>query len=158
MTVPPVPAARGVPAPADAPPPAEPAAEPATGARRQARERALSLLYEADSKGVGADAVLGDLPVEPDAYAAALVSGVAATSEEIDGWLRRFARDWTIERMPAIDRTLLRIGVFELVHRADVPTAVAISEAVDLANRYSTDDSGRFVNGVLAAVAAAVRS
>ncbi len=133
-------------------------AEPTTGARRQARERALALLYEAEAKGVDADTVVAGLPIEPDPFTVELVSGVVSARAEIDGWLRRFARDWALERMPAIDRTLLRIGVFELVHRPDVPTAVAISEAVDLAHRYSTDDSGRFVNGVLAAVAAEVRS
>jgi N utilization substance protein B len=135
----------------------EVAARPTVGARRQARERALTLLYEAEAKGVGPDVVLAGLPVAPDTFTVDLVSGVAANGDEIDGWLRRLARDWALERMPAIDRTLLRIGVFELVHRPDVPTAVVISEAVDLAHRYSTDDSGRFVNGVLAAVAAEAR-
>jgi len=128
------------------------------GARRQARERALTLLYEAEAKGVSPDVVLAGLPVVPDGFTVDLVSGVAGHGDEIDGWLRRFSRDWALERMPAIDRTLLRIGTFELVHRADVPTAVVISEAVDLAQRYSTDDSGRFVNGVLAAIAAEARS
>ncbi len=132
---------------------------PATvGVRRQARERALSLLYEAEAKGVGPDVVLSGLPVAPDGFTVDLVSGVADHGDEIDGWLRRFARGWALERMPAIDRTLLRIGVFELVHRPDVPTGVVISEAVDLAQRYSTDDSGRFVNGVLAAVAGEART
>jgi len=131
---------------------------PATvGTRRQARERALTLLYEAEAKTVSPDVVLAGLPVAPDGFTVDLVSGVAAHAEEVDGWLSRFARDWALERMPAIDRTLLRIGVYELVHRPDVPTAVAISEAVDLAQRYSTDDSGRFVNGVLAAIAAEAR-
>jgi len=127
------------------------------GTRRQARERALSLLYEAEAKGVEPGAVLAELPVEPDEYAVGLVSGVATDGEEIDGLLRRFARDWALERMPAIDRTLLRIGVFELLRRPDVPTAVVLSEAVDLAQRYSTEDSGRFVNGVMAAIAAELR-
>jgi N utilization substance protein B len=129
----------------------------AGGARRRARERALSLLYEAESKDVGPETVLGDLPVAPDRYAIEVVQGVAAHGEEIDGWLRRYAREWALERMPAIDRALLRMAVFELLHRPDVPTAVVLSEAVELASRYSTDDSGRFVNGVLAAVAAEAR-
>ncbi|HEX2042681.1 MAG TPA: transcription antitermination factor NusB, partial [Acidimicrobiales bacterium] len=66
-------------------------------------------------------------------------------------------RDWAVERMPAIDRALLRMGVFELLHRPDVPTGVVLSEAVELAARYSTEDSGRFVNGVLARIAEEVR-
>jgi N utilization substance protein B len=91
--------------------------------------------------------------VAPDPFAADLVRGVQDHHAEIDGLLRRYARGWAVERMPAIDRTLLRIGVFELLHRPDVPPAVAISEAVELANLYSTEDSGRYVNGVLARIA-----
>jgi N utilization substance protein B len=132
-------------------------AAPALGTRRQARERALSLLYEAEAKGVAPDQVLTELPVPPDRFAAELVMGVGEHLDEIDTRIERYARDWAVERMPAVDRTLLRIGVFELVHRPDVPTAVVISEAVELARRFSTEDSGRFVNGVLAGIAAAVR-
>jgi len=148
----------GVPGPGPTLAGPEVSAEPILGARRQARERALSLLYEAEAKDVGADVVLAGLPVPPDAFTVSLVSGVAEHRAEIDDWLRRFSRDWALDRMPAIDRTLLRIAVFELVHLPDVPTAVVLSEAVDLAQRYSTDDSGRFVNGVLAAVAAEART
>ncbi|MGI9079980.1 MAG: transcription antitermination factor NusB [Acidimicrobiales bacterium] len=132
-------------------------AQATVGIRRQARERALTLLYEAEAKSVGPEVVLAGLPVAPDGFTVDLVAGVAANGDEIDGWLRRFARGWALKRMPAIDRTLVRIGVFESLHRPDVPTAVVISEAVDLAHRCSTDDSGRFVNGVLAAVAAEAR-
>jgi transcription antitermination protein NusB len=134
-----------------------PPAVPTLRTRRQARERAFSLLYEAEVKGVSPDDVLAGLPVEPDRFATELVAGVGAHGEEIDRWLRRFARDWAVERMPAIDRALLRIGVFELLHRPDVPTPVVISEAVELASRFSTEDSGRFVNGLLARIAEEVR-
>jgi transcription antitermination protein NusB len=134
-----------------------PPAVPSLRTRRQARERALSLLYEAEVKGVTAEAVLSGLPVEPDRFAAELVSGVGEHADEVDAWLRRYARDWAVERMPAIDRGLLRIGVYELLHRPDVPTAVVISEAVELASRFSTEDSGRFVNGLLARIADEVR-
>jgi N utilization substance protein B len=127
------------------------------GPRRQARERALSLLYEADVKETTPAEVLAGLPVEPDPFAVELVEGVGEHGEEVDHWLRRYARDWAVERMPAIDRALLRIGVFELLHRPDVPTGVVLSEAVELAARYSTEDSGRFVNGVLAGIADQVR-
>ena len=125
--------------------------------RRQARERALSLLYEAETKGVPPAEVLASLPLEPAPFAADLVSGVGEHGEHVDGFIRRFARGWALERMPAIDRALLRIGVFELLHRPDVPTGAILSEAVELASRYSTEESGRFVNGVLAHIAREVR-
>jgi N utilization substance protein B len=127
------------------------------GTRREARERALGLLYEADAKGVDPRDLLDELPVRPDEFAVDVVRGVAEHGAQIDDLLRRYARDWAIERMPVIDRMLLRMAVFELLHRPDVPTGVVISEAVDLAKSYSTDDSGRFVNGVLAAIADEVR-
>jgi N utilization substance protein B len=131
--------------------------EPLLGTRRQARERALALLYEAEAKGCTAAAVLAALPVEPDRFAAEIVAGVGEHGEEVDGYIRRFARDWALERMPVVDRTLLRIGVYELLHRPDVPMAAAISEAVELARRYSTEESGRFVNGMLGRIAEEVR-
>ncbi len=127
------------------------------GTRRESRERALSLLYEAECKSVTPAAVLADLPVAPDAFASALVTGVGRHLERIDGLISRFARDWTIDRMPWIDRNILRLGVFELTEREDVPTGAAISEAVELAKRYSTEDAARFVNGMLGAIAAEVR-
>ena len=127
------------------------------GTRRESRERALSLLYEAECKSVTPAAVLADLPVAPDPFAAELVKGVGQHLDRIDELISRFARDWTIERMPWIDRNVLRLGIFELVERADVPTGAAISEAVELAKRYSTEDAARFVNGMLGAIAAEVR-
>jgi transcription antitermination protein NusB len=129
----------------------------AGGPRRQARERALSLLYEAESKEAAPAAVLAALPVEPDAYAVDVVRGVGDHMAELDKWISEYARDWTIDRMPALDRALLRMGVFELLYRTDVPTGAVISEAVELAQRFSTDESSRFVNGMLARIAEAVR-
>ncbi|MGH9189073.1 MAG: transcription antitermination factor NusB [Acidimicrobiales bacterium] len=130
---------------------------PPAGARRQARERAMSLLYEAELKEVPAAEVLAELPVEPADFASDLVTGVAAHQDELDALIARFSRDWAVDRMPALDRALLRIGVFELVHRPDVPTGAVMSEAVELAQQFSTDESPRFVNGVLAAIAREVR-
>ena len=127
------------------------------GSRRQARERALSLLYEAESKDVSAAAVLASLPVEPAPFAAELVAGVGEHVEELDKWISSYAKDWTIDRMPALDRALLRMGIFELLHRPDVPTGAVISEAVELAQRFSTDESSRFVNGMLARIAETAR-
>lgn len=126
-------------------------------ARREARERALSLLYEAESKGVEPAAVLRDLPVPPDPFAAGLVAGVQAQHQRIDSLISSHSIGWVMDRMPAVDRALLRMATFELLSHSDVPTAVVISEAVDLATQYSTDESGRFVNGVLAAIAEVVR-
>ncbi len=133
-----------------------PSVRPAWG-RRDARERAVGLLYEAEAKGVDPREVLAALPVPPDPYTADVVAGVAERREEIDGHLGRLARGWTVERMPAVDRAILRLAAFELLGRPDVPTAVVIDEAVEMAKRFSTDDSGRFVNGVLARLAAEVR-
>ncbi|MGH9115154.1 MAG: transcription antitermination factor NusB [Acidimicrobiales bacterium] len=127
------------------------------GARREARERALSLLYEAESKGAAPSAVLSELPVEPDRYVVEVVRGVERDLSQIDALLARHSIGWGVERMPAVDRALLRMATFELLDRLDVPTAVVISEAVELAKQYSTEESGRFVNGVLATVAGVVR-
>lgn len=129
----------------------------AGGPRRQARERALSLLYEAESKDVSPAAVLDELPVEPAQFAVDVVRGVGDHLVELDRWISDYAKDWTIDRMPALDRALLRMGIFELLHRPDVPTGAVISEAVELAQRFSTDESSRFVNGMLARIAESVR-
>lgn len=126
--------------------------------RREARERALSLLYEAEAKQIDPEALLGDLPVAPDPFVSAVVDGVGRELSRIDELISAHAIGWELDRMPAVDRALLRMATFELIGRPDVPTAVVISEAVDLAAQYSTDDSGRFVNGVLAAIAAEVRA
>jgi len=129
----------------------------ADGGRRQARERALSLLYEAESKEISTVAVLAQLPVEPDPFTVEVLLGVGDHQAELDRLIGDYARDWTIDRMPALDRALLRMAVYELCHRPDVPTGAVISEAVELAHRFSTDESGRFVNGMLARIAEAVR-
>jgi N utilization substance protein B len=125
--------------------------------RRQARERVLSLLYEAEAKDATPREVLAELPVEPDRFVCELVEGVEDHAAELDALITDHARGWSLDRMPAIDRALLRMAIFELAHRPDVPTGAAISEAVDLARRYSTDDSSRFVNGMLSAIAKEVR-
>ncbi|MHB1924359.1 MAG: transcription antitermination factor NusB [Acidimicrobiales bacterium] len=125
---------------------------PRTG-RRAARERALSLLYEAEAKGEEPGHLLAGLAVAPDPFVVTLVEGVAQHRDRIDALISSHSRDWTLIRMPAIDRNLMRIAVFELTCRPDTPVGVVIDEAVELAKHYSTEDSGRFVNGVLSAVA-----
>jgi transcription antitermination protein NusB len=131
----------------------------AGGSRREARERALELLYESYAKGLPVSSVLEGLVVPPDEYAVRLVEGVATRGDELDSLISRFAKGWTIDRMPVLDRTILRVAIYELLADSDdPPVGVVISEAVELAKRYSTDDSGRFVNGVLSSVAGVVRS
>ncbi len=127
------------------------------GSRREARERALELLYEAEAKGQAPSEVLRDLPIAPDPFAVALVAGVGERLEELDGHIERLAKDWTVERMPWVDRSILRLGAFELLARPDVPTGAVLSEAVELAKRFSTDEAGRFVNGLLSNLARQVR-
>ena len=126
--------------------------------RSQARERALTLLYEAEVKDLPVAVILTTLPLDPLPFTTELTDGVEGNQPEIDSLLEEYATDWHLDRMPVIDRAVLRIGAFELIHRRDVPTAVVLSEAVDLATRFSTDDSGRFVNGLLARIAKEVRS
>lgn len=133
------------------------AAPLAPGERRRSRERALELLYEAESKHVAPDELLPELQVQPERYATVLILGVASHAQAIDEAIMRHSNEWALDRMPVVDRQLLRLATFELMERPDVPTAVILDEAVELAKSYSTENSGRFVNGVLAAVAATVR-
>ena len=125
--------------------------------RSVARESALTLLYEAESKGVTPRDVVDAQVIPVDQVVRLLVLGVMEHQSEIDASITAHSTGWTIERMPALDRNILRVATFELMQRADVPTAVILDEAVELAKRFSTDDSGRFVNGVLSAIAAEVR-
>jgi N utilization substance protein B len=125
--------------------------------RREARERALELCYESEARGLGGDVLLGERPAPPDAYAETLVAGVDAHRDEIDALLGKLSERWAVDRMPAVDRALLRIGGYELGWEPELPTAVIIDEAVDLAGRYSTRDSGRFVNALLSRMAAELR-
>lgn len=128
-----------------------------TDERTDARERALILLYEAESKGIAASDVLAAQISPADELTTLLVEGVAANQAVLDKAIGDHAKGWTLQRMPSIDRNVLRIASFELMGRADVPIAVVLDEAVELAKRFSTDDSGRFVNGVLSALVPVLR-
>jgi len=121
--------------------------------RTKARKRALDILHAADVTGRRPEEVLEseDEPVPP--FTRELVKGVGTHHDEIDGVIRDAAERWTIERMPVVDRNLLRIGIFELLYDSGTPAGVAINEAVELAKLLSTEDSGRFVNGILGRVA-----
>jgi transcription antitermination protein NusB len=125
-------------------------------ARSKARKRAVDVLYESDLRGTDAMATLrerlalADPPVSD--FTVDLVEGVHGNQARIDQILRTYSDGWTIERMPGVDRAVLRLGVYELLYRDDAPDAVVIDEAVELAKSLSTDESPRFVNGVLARV------
>ena len=126
-------------------------------ARSKARKRALDILFEAEQRDspvlelLAERITLGSPPVP--AYAADLVRGVAVHSARIDELISAYAEGWTLDRMPAVDRNVLRIGIYELLWADDVPDAVAINEAVLLAQDLSTDASPAFVNGLLARIA-----
>ena len=125
-------------------------------ARSKARKRALDLLFAAEARGTSPVALLdqqiadGEGPTNQ--YTATLVRGVVAQQETIDAILARYAQGWTLDRMPAVDRNVLRLGSWELLYAEDVPDHVALSEAVELVRDLSTDDSPQFVNGVLGAI------
>ncbi len=125
-------------------------------ARSKARKRALDVLFAAEARDVSPNDLLDQAIAEGDAptnaYTVTLVRGVAAQRERIDGLLSKYSKEWSLERMPAVDRNVLRLGVWELLYADDVPDAVAVSEAVALVRDLSTDESPQFVNGVLGAI------
>lgn len=145
---------------------------PGTTDPRRSRQRALKILFQADLRGQDprdalaaimddprASAMLDDVDADEldaevavvDDYAATLVEGVATHAPELDRLIEKFARRWTVARMPVVDRNVLRLGAYELLHE-DLSSAVVIDEALELAKALSTDNSARFVNGVLESV------
>jgi N utilization substance protein B len=125
-------------------------------ARSKARRRALDVLFEADQRSVPALDVLAAraAAAEPPVHehTARLVEGVVQNRERIDGLIETYSEEWPLDRMPAVDRALLRVSVYELLYVDDVPDHVVIDEAVELAKQLSTDDSPAFVNGLLARI------
>ena len=120
--------------------------------RTKARKHALDILHAADALSRPALDVLADEQI-PNEFTRELVEGVEAHRSELDDLIRSYADRWALERMPIVDRNLLRIGLYEILHRPDIPAGAAINEAVELAKLLSTEDSGRFVNGLLGRVA-----
>jgi N utilization substance protein B len=122
-------------------------------ARSKARKRALDILFECEVRGTGIGSTLddrimaGDPPVNP--YTVELIRGIEAHAARIDEIISDYAEGWSLERMPAVDRNVLRVGVFEVLRVDDTPDAVAVSEAMNLVRDLSTDESPSFVNGVL---------
>ena len=125
-------------------------------ARTKARKRAVDVLFEADQRRRDAVSLLADRIAQADPpvheYTVTLVEGVVAQRERLDELISTYSQGWSIERMPAVDRALLRLGIWEILFNDDVPDAVAVSEAVNLATSLSTDDSPSFVNGLLSRV------
>lgn len=126
--------------------------------RHEARERAIELLYEAEARTAQPNEILEALPLDPDPYAEAAFTGVSGAQASIDALIEEFSTGWSVHRMPVLDRAILRLAVWELMARPDVPTAVVLDEAVELAKDYSTERSPAFINGVLDAIAANVRN
>ena len=133
------------------------------GARSKARKRALDVLYGADVRGDSINSALADEAARAAAdpkransweYAREIVVGITDHGDEIDELIETYSQGWTIARMPAIDRALLRIGLWEILYNAEVPDSVAIAEAVESARVHSTEDSAGFVNGLLGRIAA----
>jgi N utilization substance protein B len=124
------------------------------GARSKARKRAVDVLYEAGQRDADVLSTLKERLAQSDPpvpeYAVELVEGVVSNRVRIDELLSTYAEEWTLDRMPPVDLAILRLGTFELLWRDDVPDAVAVSEAVELATSLSTDSSPAFVNGLLA--------
>ena len=130
--------------------------------RRTARELALNILYQVDASGVPFDEALATAlefvevsgratdGAQVKEYAAMLVSGVREHRDEIDAFIEQLSEGWTLDRQPAVDRNILRIALFEIKYSESAPPIVAVDEAVELAKKYSTAESGKFVNGVLA--------
>ncbi|GAA3624896.1 hypothetical protein GCM10022200_03980 [Microbacterium awajiense] len=133
-------------------------------ARTKARKRALDILFQADVRGqqpaviLAAEAARAASEPSREAswlYAREIVDGVIDNADAIDEQITTFSKDWSLARMPAVDRAVLRVAVWEILYNPEVPSAVAIDEAVELAKELSTDDSGAFVHGILARIARA---
>jgi transcription antitermination protein NusB len=129
------------------------------GARTTGREAALQMIFALDANGGSAERVINqfwrETPGDPEGreYAERMVRGVAEDLEKIDSTIRKASTNWRIERMARVDRNVLRLGAWELAQVDDTPRAVILDEAVELAKRYGSEDSGAFVNGVLDRIA-----
>lgn len=121
--------------------------------RRADRERALLLAYESDLRGLPPSVVLAERPVSPGPFVEALLGDLERRGQEIDALVAGALVDWRLDRLPVVDRALLRLATAELLGDLGTPPAVVLAESVALAQRFSTEDSGRFVNGVLATIA-----
>lgn len=128
--------------------------------RRRARQIALEILYQIEVGGIGADEALAEgqrrKPLPEFSYR--IVRGITDNSSAIDSLINKSSENWTIDRMPVIDRNIIRIAVYEMMKEEDIPFSVSINEAVELAKKYGTDESSKFVNGVVAKIALELRT
>jgi len=126
--------------------------------RRKAREIALQVLYQLDVSGTGPQEAVDlywknfDSPEETKQFALHLVEGTWSHREKIDQMIGEFSQNWTISRMSRVDRSILRMAVFELLHCPDIPPKVTLNEAIDLGKDYGSENSGAFINGILDAL------
>ena len=129
-------------------------------ARHRSRKRALQVLFEWDMRGDPVDRAIdhyyeslyseeAEHQPKPDKFMEELARGTVANSKDIDKQIQAKAEHWRLERMPVVDRNILRLAIYEMLHREDIPPVVSINEAVDIAKKFSTEDSGKFVNGIL---------
>lgn len=130
--------------------------------RRQSREAALQVLYQVDVGGADPDKALADTAelneIDPEdlKFTRELVLGSMSHIEDIDRIIATLSKDWNIERLARVDHNIMRIAIFEIMHRDDIPFGVTVNEAVELAKTFGGEDSGRFINGILAHVASMV--
>ena len=133
--------------------PTETSSTPELGSRREQRDRLLGLLYQLDIRETDAATIVAAQGDALEPFVVERLEGVAAHQAEIDAMLDTYAEQWTVARMPAIDRAAMRLAAFELLHCPELPVAIIVAEAVELVRRYSTAESQRFVNGLLAKIA-----
>ncbi len=125
--------------------------------RREGRERVVSLLYEMEMKNSSAQEILDDLTLRPDPFVTERFLGICENEERLNNEIKRLSLDWDPSRMPLLDYAILRLGMYELLFCDEVPSGVILSEAVELAQKYSTESSGKFINGLLSAAAKQLR-
>jgi len=134
------------------------------GNRRRSRELAMQALFYMDIRKTASDVLLENFcrafgtPDKEDAFFTELVSGVLASKADIDALIERFSSHWKISRMSCVDRNVMRIAVYEMLYRADIPSKVSINEAIDIGKKYGTEESGAFINGILDSIHLAIES
>ena len=125
--------------------------------RREGRERVISLLYELEMKNSTPETLLSELTLKPDPFVLKRYLGITSAKSQLNEQIKSFSQDWDPSRMPVLDHAILQLGLFELIFCPEVPTGAVLSEAVELAQKYSTESSGKFINGLLSAAARQLR-
>ena len=125
--------------------------------RREGRERVISLLYELEMKNSTPETLLSELTLKPDPFVLKRYLGITNAKSQLNDQIKSFSQDWDPSRMPVLDHAILQLALFELIFCPEVPTGAILSEAVELAQKYSTESSGKFINGLLSAAARQLR-